>query len=186
MNKFFIPAIAALGIATPAFANGPSVEAQLGYDSIGVQGASGSISGVSYGGTLAYEMDVDRSIFLGAELSVDNNAVKECAGSSTVADPRVCVNFGREFGAALRGGVHVGENDDLYATVGYTNLRSTGSEFDGTTLSKGSANLNGIRVGAGYRHWFGARTYGKIEYRYSNYEQGIIRHQGLIGVGYQF
>ncbi len=47
-------------------------------------------------------------------------------------------------------------------------------------------NLDGLRLGAGVQQGFGRNAYGKIEYRYSNYEAGIERHNVLVGVGLTF
>ena len=38
----------------------------------------------------------------------------------------------------------------------------------------------------GYQHGFAGNAYGKVEYRYSNYEADFSRHQVLVGVGLTF
>ena len=43
-----------------------------------------------------------------------------------------------------------------------------------------------LRVGAGVEQQLGTNLYAKAEYRYSNYEAGIERHQVLGGVGFRF
>ncbi|HYJ83725.1 MAG TPA: outer membrane beta-barrel protein, partial [Allosphingosinicella sp.] len=62
--------------------------------------------------------------------------------------------------------------------------------FDYTTpagvTTRDGRNLDGFRLGAGYQHGFGEKMYGKVEYRYSNYEADVTRHQVLLGVGVQF
>ena len=51
--------------------------------------------------------------------------------------------------------------------------------------SEGS-NLDGIRVGGGVERALGGKSYVKTEYRYSNYQNGVSRHQVLAGVGIRF
>jgi outer membrane immunogenic protein len=186
MRKFAIAALAILAATTPAYANNLSVEVQGGYDAPKFDGAAGTVDGATYGATLAYELALDETIFLGAEVSVDDSTAKECSGARTAVDPEVCVRMGRDLGAGVRLGVDFSKNSSLYAVVGYTNLRVGVVADDGTGPIGGSANIDGIKLGAGFRQWFGKRAYGKVEYRYSNYEGGVERHQGLVGVGYQF
>lgn len=187
MRHLFLVVLAASAIATPAFAAGDAiVEAQIGYDTPSVDGSLGSTSGVSYGVTLAYELPIDDTIFFGAEVAVNNSTAKECAGGGTAVDPRVCFGAGRDFGAAARFGVDIAKNDSIYAIAGYSNLKANVTADAGTGPSGASTTLDGVQVGVGYRHWFGEKLFGKFEYRYSNYEAGVERHQGLVGVGYQF
>ncbi len=187
MNKFAIAAVALMGVASPAYAaGGLNVEVQGGYDAPKTDGTIGASSGITYGATLAYEMPVDDSIFVGVEASVNNSTSDECVGTATAVDPQVCIDYGRDFGAGARLGFNVSKNTALYGVVGYSNLRVGASVNDGTTLSSGKTNVDGVQVGVGVRQWFGKRAYGKVEYRYSNYEAGVERHQGLVGVGYEF
>jgi outer membrane immunogenic protein len=186
MKAFLFAAVAALAVSSPAFAQDVSIEVQGGYDAQTASGAGGSIKGASYGATLAFELPVDETIFVGAEVSLDNSTTDECAGARTALEPEVCVAYGRDFTVGLRGGVDLGKSSSIYATVGYTNLRASVATDDGTTADKLSGNVEGVKLGVGYRQWFGKRAYGKLEYRYSNLEAGLERHQGLVGVGYQF
>jgi outer membrane immunogenic protein len=186
MRTYLIAAVAALAVSSPAYAGNVSVEVQGGYDAPKFDGTAGTVDGISYGATLAYEMPIDETIFLGAEVSIDDSSAKECGGAATAADPRVCVNLGRDLGAGVRFGVDFGKSSSVYGMVGYSNLRVGVTADDGTGAVGGAANVDGIKLGAGFRQWFGKRAYGKVEYRYSNYQGGLERHQGLVGVGYQF
>ena len=49
-----------------------------------------------------------------------------------------------------------------------------------------SRNLDGIRVGGGIEQRLGSRAYVKGEYRYSNYEAGAWKQEGLVGLGLRF
>ncbi len=186
MRNIIFAVAAVLAASSPAYAQNLSVEVQTGYDSPTFDGSAGAVPGVSYGATLAYEMPLDDTIFFGAEVSLDHSTSDECSGASTAASPLVCVALGRDFGAGVRFGADLGENSSIYAVAGYTNLRVNVLADDGTGLVDGAANVDGIKLGAGFRQWFGKRAYGKVEYRYSNYEGGLERHQGLVGLGYQF
>lgn len=186
MRKITLAAVAALAVSSPAFAQNISVEVQGGYDAPSFDGTAGTVPGVSYGATLALEMPIDDSIFFGAEVSIDDSTSDECGGAGTLADPSVCVALGRDFGAGVRFGADLGKSSSVYGMVGYTNLRVGVTANDGTGPIGSAANVDGIKLGAGFRQWFGKRAYGKVEYRYSNYEGGLERHQGLVGLGYQF
>lgn len=76
----------------------------------------------------------------------------------------------RDFGADARLGVAVTDNLLVYGKVGYANLRG----------------LDGVRVGGGLEIASGAKLYGKLEYRYSDFQEGVGRHAGLVGVGLRF
>jgi outer membrane immunogenic protein len=186
MRKLLLVTVAALAASSPVYAQNVSVEVQTGYDVPTFDGTAGAVPGVSYGATLAVEMPIDESIFFGAEVSVDKSTSDECSGAATAVSPLVCVSTGRDFGAGVRFGADIGENSSFYAMAGYTNLRVGVVADDGTGPASAGANLDGIKLGLGFRQWFGKRAYGKVEYRYSNYEGGLDRHQGLVGIGYQF
>jgi outer membrane immunogenic protein len=163
MRKFAILAAVAACAATPAYAAGEGrAEIQLGYDTMGDE------SGVSYGGVVGYDFDVSDSVFLGGEIGI---------ADSTIGDG--VVEAGRDLSASLRVGVRVGDNGKAYALAGYTNERFT-------VAGLGGANFSGVRLGAGYEHNISKSLYGKVEYRYSNYEQGIDRHTALAGMGVRF
>jgi outer membrane immunogenic protein len=73
---------------------------------------------------------------------------------------------------------------------------------DGTTQLDEHFDLDGWRVGAGVEKAFGKNTYGKLEYRYSNYSNGRLtfangattsnfdvdtdKHQIVAGFGIRF
>jgi outer membrane immunogenic protein len=163
MRKIAILAALAAFAATPAHAAGEGrAEIQLGYDS--VEGETG----VSYGGVIGYDFDVSESVFVGGEVGIADSTV---GGGG--------VEAGRDLSADLRIGVRVGENGKAYALVGYTNERFTAAGL-------GGANFDGVRLGAGYEHNITSSLYGKIEYRYSNYELGFDRHTAIAGVGVHF
>lgn len=158
--------------ATPAFAqsapasfNGGHIEAIGGFDSI--SGGGDSQSGVAYGLAGGYDFRSGGAVF-GVELE---------ATESTVEDSGV--EAGRDLYAGGRIGAVAGDNVLIYAKAGYTNARASASGFGGT-------DFDGVRVGAGVEFLIGHNLSLRGEYRYSNYQDGLSRNQGLAGLGFRF
>jgi outer membrane immunogenic protein len=163
MRKFALLAALAALSASPAYASGEGrAEIQLGYDEIGGE------SGVTYGTVLGYDLDVGSTAFIGAEVGI---------GDSTISGSGVKAT--RELSAGARFGLELGERGKVYALIGYSNQRFA-------VAGLGSGNIEGIRAGVGYEHDFAKNLYGKVEYRYTNYEAGIERHSAVAGLGVRF
>lgn len=181
--------LASATTATPALAqdgaafSGPRVEGVIGWDR--TQANGGHDDGVLYGVGAGYDIQRGNSVF-GLEAELTDSDVKECIGAATAADPRVCAKAGRDIYVGGRAGFVVGGSTLLYAKAGYTNARYKGTVDDGTAVLSDGNNLDGIRVGAGAEYAVGPNSYVKAEYRYSNYEKGISRHQALAGFGFRF
>ncbi|PTD22084.1 outer membrane protein [Sphingomonas fennica] len=176
--------------ATPALAQdnagsfaGPRVEGVIGWDR--TQANGGHDDGVLYGIGAGYDFQRGNTVF-GLETELTDSDVKQCIGAATAADPRLCAKAGRDIYVGGRVGYVVGGSTLLYAKAGYTNGRYKVSADDGTVRISGGQNLDGIRVGAGAEYAIGPNSYLKAEYRYSNYEQGVSRHQALAGFGFRF
>ena len=182
MSKHLIAAlIAATATAAPALAqDGPSfsgarVEALGGWDR--VQGGGAHDDGVLYGVGAGYDFRRGNTVF-GVEGEASDSTQKEELGGVTQ-------HASRDLYAGGRIGVVLGGNNLLYAKAGYTNARySVSGTASGVNLAHG--NLDGARVGAGIEHALGSHAYVKTEYRYSNYEQGVSRHQVVGGIGLRF
>jgi len=187
VKKYLIvlAATAAAVAATPACAEGFRAEVHGGWDhaSADEQGESGIVYGIGLG----YDLPVGERATVGLDLSADLSTVDECETSVIVTNDRACLDAGRDLAAAIRVGYKVSEPGTVYALAGYTNARF---RFDYTTpagvTTRDGENLDGFRLGAGYQHAFGEKAYGKVEYRYSNYENDVSRHQLLLGVGINF
>jgi outer membrane immunogenic protein len=163
VRRLALLAAVAAFTTTPALASGEGrVEMQLGYDSIDGE------SGLSYGGVVGYDFDLDQGAFLGVEL-----------GASESTADSLGVEAGRDLRAAARFGIHVLEDGKVYGLVGYSNQRFT-------VPGVGHTDLDGVVFGAGYQHNFTAGLYGKVEYRYTNYELGADRHTAVVGLGANF
>lgn len=182
--------VSAIALAAPAVAQerapftGPRAEAVVGFDR--VQAGGGHEDGVSYGGQVGYDFQSGFGL-IGIEGEATGSSTDACDGPGSVANPNLCVKAGRDLYAGARIGTVIGGSTLLYGKVGYTNARVRLTTNDGTTTTTlGGADLDGVRVGAGLEHKFGGNFYGKAEYRYSNYEQGVSRHGVLAGVGVRF
>ena len=149
--------------ATPAFSGG-HIEAITGFDSI--RGGGDSESGIAFGIAGGYDFRTGGAV-IGVELE---------AADSTISDSGVSAS--RDLYAGVRVGGVINERGLLYAKVGYTNARAS---FGGTGV-----NFDGIRAGAGIEWMVGRNVSIRGEYRYSNYEDGLSRHQGIAGLSYRF
>ena len=188
MKKFLIaiaPIALVIGAAAPAHAEGFRAEIHTGWDHVDAdnQGESGMVYGIGAG----YDWALSEKVELGVDLSADFASTDECVTGAIVANDVACLDAGRDLAAAVRLGYKVSPRGTIYALAGYSNARF---RFDYTTpagvTTRDGRNLDGFRLGAGYQHGFGEKMYGKVEYRYSNYEADVTRHQVLLGVGVNF
>ena len=175
----------ALAAASPAAAEGFRAEVHGGWDRLSTNDMEDS--GVVYGVGFGYDWNVGGNGFVGLDFSVDDSTMKECETSALVANDRLCVRAGRDLAAGIRGGFNVSPDGKLYALAGYTNARFKASyTTPAGVTTRDAENLDGFRLGAGYQHALGSQAYGKVEYRYSNYEADTSRHQVLVGLGMNF
>lgn len=166
-----LPAVPALAQDDSAFA-GPSATVVTGYDVVDLNTPGvRNPDGVVYGLGLGYDIQKGRTVF-GIEAEVADSSAKLKAGAITAAET------GRDLYIGGRIGMVAGSRALIYAKVGYTNAR--------LLSSFGNGNLDGVRVGAGIEYKMTDAIFGKIEYRYSNYEGGVERQQGLAGLGVRF
>ena len=167
----------------PAF-TGPRVEGLIGWDRSQVSGSHED--GVLYGAAAGYDVAMRNGLVVGVDGEVNDSTVKDCYGSQTASDPRVCAKAGRDLYVGGRVGTIVNPRTLLYLKAGYTNGRYKIRESDGTSSVVDGRNLDGIRVGAGAEYAVGPNSYVKAEYRYSNYQAGISRNQVVGGFGFRF
>jgi outer membrane immunogenic protein len=187
--KFHLYALASVAVlaaaAAPASAEGFRAEIHGGWDHARAGGDGDS--GIVYGIGAGYDFAISPKVELGLDLSADLSTMEECEAGVVVPGDRACLDAGRDLAAAVRLGYKVSPRGTVYALAGYTNARF---RFDYTNpagvTARDGRNLDGFRLGAGYQHGFGDKAYGKVEYRYSNYENDVTRHQVLLGVGLNF
>lgn len=158
MKTFVMAAVAALAFAaTPAMANDfTGVRAEV---TAGLDDVTGGIdpTEVTYGAGVGLDAELYKNVVVGVEATVDN------------------VFDRRNIGAAARIGYVVADRALVYGKVGYANWKQT------TT-----AELEGLRLGAGVEAKLVGPVYGKVEYRYTDFDGGVGQHGGLVGVGVRF
>ena len=110
-------------------------------------------------------------ISYGAALGYDLQFGKVVAGVDATA---ANVFDKADLGVGARLGYVLNENVLAFTRVGYTNLERPAVDLEGLTLGGGlEVNVAGP-------------VYGKIEYRYTDFDAGVGRHGGLVGVGFRF
>ena len=194
MRKFAIAAtLLAATIATPALAQdtnnlgGFRIEGLVGYDRPSIEDENAD--GIAYGVGVGYDFQSGNAVFGVEAEAMDSSANERIAGAVLPGD-ELRVRAGRDLYVGGRVGVGVGGNSLVYAKAGYTNARVRVDYEDGTAGTVNDfterGNLDGIRAGAGAQIGIGSNAYLKTEYRYSNYEAGVDRHQVVGGVGFRF
>lgn len=190
-----IASVATLGLtAPPASAQStnsitPRVEVHGGWDhagnGVGDDGVDGD--GLVYGIGAGLDFQLAPRVVAGVEANLDFSSMDKCGTSVLAAGDVLCVEAGRDISAVGRLGYRVTDNGTIYALAGYTNgrFRIDHDPANGPLVST-RENLDGLRLGAGYQHDFAGGLYSKIEYRYSNYEAGLERHQLIAGLGIRF
>ncbi len=188
----FLAGTAALA-ATPAAAqeappfSGVRVEGIVGYDTTDVDGENSD--GVVYGVGVGYDFQVGGAV-LGIEAEASDSTVDECFTDIDLVGDELCVQSGRDLYVGGRAGAVVGRSVLVYGKAGYTNGRVALAYQDGTSGTaldfEQGENLDGVRLGGGVEMAIGSNSFAKVEYRYSNYEQGFDRHQAVAGFGFRF
>ena len=176
---------ATLGLAaSPASAQTVRAEVHGGWDHVG---DDVNAEGLTYGIGAGVDFQLAPRVTAGLEANLDFSSADKCGTSVLAAGDELCVEARRDISAVGRLGYQVTSNGTVYALAGYTNGRFR-IDYDPATgpAVRTSENLDGLRLGAGYQHGFGNGLYSKIEYRYSNYEAGVERHQVIAGLGIAF
>lgn len=205
MRKIILAALAAGVVAAPAFAQnaspftGPRVEGLIGYDALGDSDGDGDkVEGVGFGVGAGYDFDAG-GVVLGVEGEFMESTGKEDSTETIQGFPfRGSVETGRDLYLGARVGVRAAPTTLVYAKGGYTNTSIEARYEDDTDRFELDANADGWRLGAGVEQVFGRKAYGKLEYRYSNYNKldqnavnlgrdiDLDRHQVVAGVGVRF
>jgi outer membrane immunogenic protein len=176
---------AALALAaTPASAQTFRAEVHGGWDHVGDEVDA---NGLTYGVGVGVDFDISRRVVAGLEANLDFSSADKCGTGVLAAGDELCAEARRDISAVGRLGYRIGDKGLIYALAGYTNGRYR-IDYDPANgpAVRTSENLDGLRLGAGYQHDLGNRVYSKIEYRYSNYEADVERHQVIAGLGIAF
>jgi len=217
MRKIIVATLLAGGaVASPALAQdvgptftGPRVEAILGYDHVGagsdVDNDNGrddqSIDGLLYGVGAGYDVNLGSAV-VGVEGEFTNSTAKSSRYDLTEDFGFGRVKQGRDLYIGARAGILADPATLVYVKGGYTNskLKVLAGVTDEPTNT--AFKLDGWRIGAGVERAINTNTFAKVEYRYSNYNDGKIRfadgatssefnvdtdrHQVVASVGYRF
>jgi outer membrane immunogenic protein len=187
VNKFVaLTAVATAALAaTPAAAQavqGPRVEAMVGYDAPRIKVNDGGIvgtfkdEGVLYGVGAGYDFALSNGASLGVDVEASDSSVKESNVAGTLRAERDLYAGGRvsfPLGA---------DGSNVYLKGGYTNARF--SAASGALRVK--ENLDGYRIGAGAQFAVAGKAYVGGEYRFSDYENDVRRHQIVATLGTRF
>lgn len=193
MRKYLFAACAAATLATPAFAqdsnelSGFRVEGLVGYDRPSVEDEHAG--GVLYGLGIGYDVQSGGAVF-GIEGEATDSTSDERRSGFLVTGDELRVRAGRDLYVGGRVGAAVGTSTLVYVKAGYTNARFRVDYEDGTAGTVADftdrTNLDGVRAGVGAQFGLGSNAYLRTEYRYSNYEDGVDRHQVVGGFGFRF
>lgn len=193
MRKTIFVAVLLAGVAaTPAMAQenapftGARVEGLIGYDNVNISGVKNP-DGLTYGVGVGYDFQFGGAL-VGIEGDADNSNAKTCFRDVSTPGDRLCLKAGRDLYVGGRVGTVVGGKALLYFKAGYTNARagqSYNSNAAGGSFST-HTTLDGVRAGLGAEYALSHNTFIKAEYRYSNYEKGIERNEGVAGFGLRF
>jgi outer membrane immunogenic protein len=156
-KTLFVAAAAAALAATPAMANPfTGVRAEV---TAGADDVTGGVdtTDVAYGAGAGFDAELYKNVVVGVEATLDN------------------VFDRRNIGASARFGYVVADKVLVYGKVGYANWKQTTA-----------AELEGLRVGGGLEAKLVGPVYGKVEYRYTDFNGNVGQHGGLVGVGLRF
>lgn len=188
MTKFIaLAAVAAATLAaTPAAAQGTDtgmiaptggrVEVLFGLDRPKTEGFKES--GIFYGIGAGYDVAVNQTVSVGVDLEASDSTANFTV--DTIPEVRIKAERDLYIGARLSYGLSDVAN--IYLKGGYTNTR-----FSATVVGiRERDNFGGFRVGAGGQYEVSPNAFVGGEYRYSNYEDGLSRHQLVATIGARF
>lgn len=191
--------------------SGLRVEPRIGYERViselNVDTADDSASvrvgksGVTYGGEVGYDAQVNVSAVLGVYAGLEGSSAKECENDIVSVGDRTCIAANRNITVGARGGYLLSPTTLLYVKGGFSSGRLRLSNRNATVEENnvaGSDSLSGFHAGAGIQTAFSSRFYGKLEYVYTDYNGYEVndgttktsldfsRHQAIAGFGVRF
>ncbi|KRA81194.1 outer membrane protein [Altererythrobacter sp. Root672] len=188
-SKLFVAAAFAAVIATPAFANpasGPRIEGVVGWDKPSIDGlddAQNGADGVVFGLGVGYDTVVANALAIGIDAEITDG---DAGWKFSDDEDGASLLFGRDLYVGARFTTQASDKISLYAKVGYTNARLTSVVTEDGVSEKDSASAEGFRTGLGAQYLVTNNAYLGTEYRYSNYEAGLSRHQVVATLGWRF
>ncbi len=197
MKKLAFALIPAAMVALPAAAQaapqGARAEVQLGWDQFktGDDVESVKSDGISYGLGAGYDFAVAPTVSLGIDAEIADSSVEESESGmigNTAYD--ASIDLGRDLYAGLRASFGIADNANVYLKGGITNVKAdyriTYDDGASVITEQFSDDETGYRLGAGLQFGLASNAYAGGEYRYSNYDEGLDRHQVMATVGVRF
>lgn len=195
MKFAFVTAAVAALLSTSAMAadiTGARVEGIIGYDSPQVSiddedvddlGLDFDMDGIVYGIGLGYDFAVQPNLSVGVDAEyTDSTSDFDYSEGTESLD----VSIGRDLYVGGRVTTAISDSFNLYGKVGYTNARVKARYSNGTDSFSETDNGDGIRAGVGGQFALAGNSYLGLEYRYSNYEADVERHQVAASLGFRF
>lgn len=146
-------------------------------------GIDESFGGVAAGFSIGYDFGLGENVVMGLEATAEEaNTDYDFKDGSDFVE----IDAKRDLGLVGRLGVKASERALIYGLIGYSNARVRArGKVSGVSFNE-PGNVDGVRVGAGVETVLGRKGYGKIEYRYSDYSDGLSRNQIVLGAGIRF
>lgn len=192
ISALLVSAAAFTAFATPAFAAAPvggRIEAIVGYDRGSIDlndvGFDENIdrSGVVFGVGAGYDFAVGTGTSFGIDLEASDSTTDFNFDDGIDSAE---LRFGRDLYAGARLSFPVSETANVYIKGGYTNLKVGATVDSGGVVIDDTGKADGARGGIGAQFGLGTSAYVGAEYRYSNYEGDLIRHQAVASLGFRF
>ncbi len=193
MRLFIASLLLSASLATPALAQdeptadkefqGFKIVSLVGVDQLNTPAVDAT--GFFYGGTIGYDLQAGKAVY-GIEGEVGDSTGSGCRTNVIVAGDTLCNTARRDLYVGARAGVVIGQKTLLYVKAGYSNAQILGTYLVGPNGIGNTENLDGWRLGGGAEFNLSRKVFARGEYRYTNYDQGVSRHQGLIGLGIKF
>ena len=190
MNRYAVAAalaadvVATLALAAPAAAAEPDAAGLAGFRVEALAGYEGEDGGgIAYGVGAGFDLAAGPLLF-GIEAEAMESGAEGC-----VIDPisSSCSRAGRDLYLGARAGIAFGRANLAYVKAGYSDYRiDVDYTPNGGPTQEFVDKREGFRAGGGVQVGIAGHLYGKAEYRYTTYQSGFEKHQGVAGVGYRF
>ena len=199
MKKYLLLTLPVLAFAAPAQAQDTSgfrvegvvvydrVKADLGSDPDNFNPQRDRDFDVAFGVGVGYDFLRGAGVNAGVDVEVTESTAKKTVFLDGVDIGEVKAGIDLYVGGRVT--APISGNFAIVGKVGYTSLKVGFNSTDDTIADDDGLNerLSGIRGAVGVHYKSDEdKTYYGLEYRYSNYEQDVVRHQVGIVVGTRF
>lgn len=181
---FVATALSSTPVAAAPDYSGPYVEVRGGYDRFTSEfdDSDGAVFGVGAGYDVAIENFI---VGIGAGIDFASNdyvEVKDFRGSHHYefeVEPKRDIEITTRVGMRLWDAL-------AYARLGYSNARFGLDHRESAAPFSGSHNFDGLRVGGGLEWQFFEHLHARAEYRFTDYDYNLQRHQVVGTLAYRF